>query len=925
MNWLRELFSRCTAFMRGKKLDDDLDHELESHIDLAIEENVRRGMTREQAGSAALRMFGGVTQVKESYRAQRGVPFFISLGRDLRYGLRRLRSSPGFTLVAIMTLALGIGANTAIFTLVQGILLRSLPVADPSRLVRIGDATTCCYYDGFEGQDGDFDLFSYDLYQQFKQAAPEFEQLAAVQAGGGGYTVMQYGSAPARPLRSEFVSGNYFATLGVSAYAGRPFGESDDRTGAPPVLVLSYQTWQTEFARDPAIVGSILYIQKHPFTVAGIAPPGFFGDRVASIPPDMWLPLSAEIELEGANAAVSQRQTAWLYALGRLRTGVDQAALQSKLSGVLRQWMRQFPDFTRSDEAAAIPRQHVVLSAAGGGIQKLQKQTGASLRLLMILSSVVLLISCANIANLLLARSTAHRTAMAVRMALGAARPRIIRQILTESVLLSVLGGIAGLAVAWVGSRAILALAFPEAHNMPVQTHPSWPVLGFAFLVSLLTGIVFGTAPAWTASHAQPAEVLRGANVASRDRGSLAQHLLVIVQFAMSIVLLTGTFLMTKSLANLEHQNFGIETAGRYTFGIDLQGAGYTLDRLPEFYREVEDRLGAIPGVANVSFVRYVPLGGNQWGTCVILKGQPNQGIGDKCFSDWNRASAQFLDTMGVPIVHGRGFTAQDTATSVPVVLVNQAFAKKFFPGQDPIGQHFGTDGAQYSGAFEIVGVFRDFVLSNPRAEARTLFLRPSTQRFTAYKESATDAAEKSSMFLDHVIINVSRPVPDLETLVRKTIAGIDPGLPVFHFTPYDAVVADNFNQERLIARLTSAFGLLALTLACIGLYGVMSYFVARRASEIGIRMAIGASRSLIVRMVLRGALVQLIVGLALGVPASLFLGRLMTSLLFHVSGSDPLALAGASAVLTACAAVASLVPAMRAASLDPVRALRTE
>lgn len=925
MDWLRELFSRCTAFLRHKRLDQDLDHEVESHIDLAMEENMRRGMSREQARYAALRVFGGVAQVKESYRVQRGVPFFISFGRDLRYACRRLCSSPGFTLVAIVTLALGIGANTAIFTLVQGILLRSLPVADPSRLVRIGDATTCCYYSGFEGQDGDFDLFSYDLYRQFKQSAPEFEQLAAVEAGGGGYTVLQSGSGAARPLRTEFVSGNYFATLGVSAYAGRPFVDTDDRPGAPPVLVLSYQTWQSEFARDPSVVGSILYIQKHPFTVAGIAPPGFYGDRVAPIPPDLWLPLSAEIELEGANAAVSQRQTAWLYALGRLRTGVDRAALQSKLSGVLQQWMMQWPDFTRNDGAAAIPRQHVVLTAAGGGIQKLQKATGASLRLLMILSSVVLLISCANIANLLLARSTAHRTAVAVRMALGAARPRIIRQILTESVLLSVLGGLAGLAVAGFGCRAILKLAFPEAHNMPVQAHPSWPVLGFAFLVSLLTGIVFGTAPAWASSHAEPAEVLRGGNIASRDRGSLPQRMLVIAQFAMSIVLLTATFLMSKSLTNLEHQNFGIETTGRYTFSVDLQGAGYNVDRLPEFYREMENRLGAIPGVANVSFIRYVPLGGNQWGTCVLLPGQPEQTVGEKCFSDWNRASAGFLDSLAVPIVHGRGFTAEDTPSSVPVVLVNQSFVKKFFPGQDPLGQHFGIEGPKYSGAFEIVGVFRDFVLSNPRAEARALFLRPSTQRFTGYKESGSDAAERSSMFLDHVILRVSRPVPDLEALVRQAIAEIDSGLPVFRFTPYDAVVADNFNQERLIARLTSAFGLLALTLACVGLYGVMSYFVARRTSEIGIRMAIGASRSLIVRMVLRGAILQLVVGLALGIPASLFLGRLMTSLLFHVSGSDPLALAGAAAALGVCAAVAALVPAVRAASLDPVRALRTE
>ena len=924
MNWLRELLNRCTAFLRRGKLDDDLDQEVESHIELAIDENMRRGMTCEQARIAALRGFGGLTQVKESYRAQRGLPFFIGLGRDLGYAFRRLRASPGFTLVAIVTLALGIGANTAIFTLVEGILLRSLPVADPSRLVRIGDGNSCCYNSGFESKSGDFDLFSYDLYKQFRQAAPEFEQLAAVQAGGDGYTIGPHGSAPPRPLRTEFVSGNYFATLGVNAYAGRVFGEDDDRAGAPPVLVLSYQSWQGEFAHDPALIGAVVYIQNHPFTVAGVAPPGFFGDRILPITPDFWLPLSAEVELNGANAALTERETAWLYALGRLRPGVNEAALQAKLSAVLRQWMLQWPDFTRNDGAAAIPRQHVVLAPAGGGIQRLQKQTGDSLRLLMILSSVVLLISCANIATLLLARSTAQRTGVAVRMALGAARPRIIRQILTESVLLSILGGIAGLAVAWFGCRAILALAFPVAHNMPVQAHPSWPVLGFAFLVSLLTGIVFGAAPAWASSHAEPAEVLRCANKVSRDRGSLSQRMLVIVQLAMSIVLLAGTFLMTKSLANLEHQNFGIETAERYTFSIDLQGAGYTLDRLPGFYRQVEERLGAIPGVAQASFARYIPLGGNQWGTCIILPGQPEQTFGEKCFSDWDRVSAQFLNSLAVPVIRGRGFTSQDNASSVPVVLVNQAFVNKFFPGVDPIGQHFGTT-SKYSDAFEIAGVFADFILVNPREKARPLFLRPMPQRFTANAEQTALAAENSSMFLDQVIVSLAGSSPDLETVVRKTMAGIDPALPVFRFTPYDAVVAGNFNQERLIARLTSAFGLLALILACVGLYGVISYFVARRTSEIGIRMAIGASRSLIVRLVLRGALLQLVAGLALGIPASLLLGRLMKSLLFHISGSDPLALAAAALVLAACAAVAALVPALRAASLDPVRALRAE
>jgi predicted permease len=563
MELFRTILSRCVGFFRGNRLDQDLDEELNSHIDLAIEEKLSRGVPVDEARTAALREFGGVTQTKEDFRNQRGLPFLEILLQDTRYVLRQLRKSPGFTLTVVITLALGIGANTAIFTLVQGILLRSLPVNDPSRLYRIGDKDDCCYYDSFQNDNGDFDLFSDDLYRHFKQSTPEFEQLAAVEAGGSGYS-MRYGSLPAKSLRTEYVSGNYFSTLGVGVYAGRPLIENDDTPGAAPTLVLNYQTWQADFAGDPHIVGATVYLNTHPFTVAGIAPPGFFGDRVAVRPPEVWLPLASETVLDGANASVKQPDTHWLYALGRLRPDVNRDILQTKLSVALRQWLVTRAKDTEHGGSALIPRQHVVLAPAGGGIQKLQQQTGKGLRLLMILSSVVLLIACANIANLLLARGTTRRAEVAVRMALGAARKRLIRQILTESVLLSLTGGVAGLAVAYGLSRMILSLAFPAARNMPVEASPSWPVLGFAFLVSLLTGVIFGTAPAWLSSRAQPAEALRGVNRSTVDHSSLPQRALVVLQVALSVVLLAGAFLMTRSLGNLEHQNFGFSTANRY-------------------------------------------------------------------------------------------------------------------------------------------------------------------------------------------------------------------------------------------------------------------------------------------------------------------------------------------------------------------------
>ena len=521
-----------------------------------------------------------------------------TLFQDLRYACRQLRKAPGFTLTAVITLALGIGANTAIFTLVQGILLRSLPVADPARLYRIGDTDNCCVEGGLPDDNGDFDIFSYDLYQHMKNSAPEFEQLAAVQAGQSGFTVRR-GDALAKQLRGEYVSGNYFATLGLGAYAGRPLSDSDDTPSASPATVVSNRAWQTEFAADPSLVGSTILIQAHPFTVIGIAPPGFFGDRVSDSPPDFWMPLATEPYVQPTvGSKVHTPESNWLYPLGRVRPGTNIAALQAKLSVALRQWLATVPVYTENGGAAEIPKQYVVIVPGGGGIQNLQKEAGDGLRMLMILSGLVLLIACANVANLMLARATTRRADLALRTALGAGRRRLIRQILTESVLLSCLGGLAGLAVAYAGSRTILALAFPDARNLPIAATPSLPVLGFAFLVSLITGVLFGTAPAWLSFHAQPAEVLRGVNRSMRDRTSLPQRALVVLQAALSLVLVAGAVLMTKSLANLEHQNFGITTTNRYVLELDPEGAGYTVERLPALYKEMEDRFSALPGVA---------------------------------------------------------------------------------------------------------------------------------------------------------------------------------------------------------------------------------------------------------------------------------------------------------------------------------------
>ena len=850
--------------------------------------------------------------------------------QDIRYALRQLRKSPGFTLTAVITLALGIGANTAIFTLVHAIMLRSLPVTEPAQLYRIGDKNQCCVEGGFPedaGTTGDFSIVSTDLFQYLKNSAPEFEQLAATQAGQWQWSVRRSDGLP-KHLVGEFVSGNYFATLGLGAFAGRVFNEGDDTPAAPPTVVLSYQTWQGEYSGDPSIVGSTVYIQARPFTVIGVAPPSFFGDRISDRAAAFWIPINTEPYVRGSSSILKHAESHWLYPIGRVRQGTNISALQEKLSGALRQWILSRPQLTTNGGNALVPRMHVVLTPAGSGIQTLQQQTSKGLNLLMILSSVVLLIACANIANLLLARATSNRAGIALRMAMGASRFRVVLQTLTESVLLACIGGLAGLGIAYMGSRTILALAFPNAPNLAIDPSPSLPILGFTFLVSLVTGILFGVGPAFLSSRAQPAEALRGmarGDGAHRDRISLSQKALVVFQAALSVVLLAAAILTTKTLGKLERQDFGLVTTNRYVLHFDPVGAGYTTDRLPALYRLMEDRFNALPGVTNFSLSMYSPLEGDNWGECVIQQGHGVPTKNTPCGSTWDRVSTHFLESVGVPIVRGRNFSEQDTTATPLVAVVNQTFVKKFFPNQDPIGQHFGIDRPEYSGSFEIVGVFKDFKMNQPTREVRAVFLRPLGQPFAGYKEPDMISTETQSMDMEAMIIGFNSPQQDVESLIRKTLGSIDPNLTVSDLRTFQAQVDGNFNQDRLLARLSSLFGVLALILASVGLYGVMSYFVARRTSEIGIRMALGATRRSVVGMVMQGAMWQIVLGLLLGIPASLYAGYLMKVLLWGVDSYDPMAIVGAPLMLVICAAAAGFIPARRAASIEPMQALRTE
>lgn len=840
---------------------------------------------------------------------------------DVRYALRQFRLTPLFTLTAVLTLALGIGGTTAIFSLIHAVMLRSLPVADPASLYRIGDGNDCCVEGGPQDRWG---MVSFPLYQRLKAAAPEFEQVAAFQAAANQFSVRR-GTVDriAKPVRGEFVTGNYFSTFGIQSFAGRLFSVSDDRPDATPVAVLSYRAWQGTYGADPAVVGSTFVVEGHPFTIVGIAPPGFFGETLRSDPPDIWLPIEQEPMIDAQGSLLRQPISAWLRVIGRLRPGATVTGMSARLTVVLRQWLQNesgYPASWMPEIIRLLPKQNLNVVPAGGGVAEMKEYYGRSLNILLSVCGLVLLIACANIANLLLARGMARRSQTSLRLAVGASRGRIVMQSLTESVLLSVAGGLAGLIVANVAERLILALAFHSAHFLPIDTAPSLPVLGFAFGLSVVTGVLFGTAPAWFATHTDPVEALRGARGSSSDKSSFSRKALIVVQATLSVVLVAGAAMLTRSLNNLERQDFGIQTVNRISVSLNAPPASYSPERLDALYRSLEERLNHLPGVERASLALYNPFTDN-WGELIFVAGHPAPPISENSTSSWDRVSTNYFDTVGQPIVRGRAFSDADSA---PVAVVNQAFVQRFLAKEDPIDKHFGIDLPAYASTFRIVGIVRDAKYTQPDKPARPMFFVPLTQH-VAYKEDIMQRIELRSHFISGALLVTHTDRGKLEPILRKAFADVDPNLTITNIRSMQEQVDLNFDQQRAVASLASLFGIVALILAAVGLYGVTAFTVAQRTSEIGVRMALGADRSNVVHLVLQGAFKKVGLGLLLGIPLAIGAGQLIASQLYGIPSWDPLALSIALCSLGACALIAAIIPATRAASIDPMQALRTE
>ncbi|HXR78977.1 MAG TPA: ABC transporter permease [Bryobacteraceae bacterium] len=927
MRGLRRFLKRVTAWTRRSQDEQRLRAEIEEHLALQAAENLRAGLSPVEARRQAVLKFGAVEAMRESYRDQRGLPFLETLLRDTRHALRSLRKAPAFTITTVLTLALGIGATTSIFTLVHAVLLKSLPAANPQELYKLGKEPRCCYWGGYS-QEKEFSLVSYELYKHFRDNTKGFAELAAFSAVEPLFGVRRGGRAEAaESYPGEFVSGNYFTMFGIRPYAGRALTAGDDRVNAPHVAVMSYRLWQQRYGSDPSVIGSIFDLNDKPFTVVGITPPGFFGDTLRNNPPDFFLPLNTEPFAE-SDADLYTPDNNWLELIGRIQPGASPASIEAEMRVELKQWLRSHWGEMNANDRARFPHQTLYIMPGGAGITSMREEYEHWLQILMMVTGFVLLIVCANVANLMLVRGMDRRQQISLSMALGAQAPRLVRQALTESILLSFLGGAAGLAIAFAGARLILQFAFPTVDGMagiPISASPSVPVLLFAVAVSLIAGVSFGIAPAWMATRVDPMEALRGASRSTLRAGSLPRKSLVVFQATLTLVLLSAAGLLTATLHNLENQNFGFDRERRIVANMNPGLAGYGMQQFPPLYRRIHDSLSSIPGVDSVALCTYSPQANNNWGAGVWVDGHPAPGPNDDNFAFWDRVTSGYFDVIGNRISKGRGIDEQDTAASRHVAVVNEAFARKFFKNEDPIGKHFGRDSLG-SRQYEVVGIAKNarylhFNLGKPVAP---FFFLPETQHDFPPQAGSTEVSPGSHMLHDIVIL--TKPGASLSVArIRQAMASVDPNLPIISIHTLKDQVASQFTQQRLIARLTSFFGILSLVLASIGLYGVTAYNAACRTNEIGVRMALGADRGHIVNLVLRGAFALIALGLIIGLPLTFAAGKFLGNQLYGMNPYNPMVTFVAVVTLGLSALVASLIPAFRASSISPLEALRAE
>jgi predicted permease len=926
MSALRVWMLRLTSMFGRARRERDLTAELESHVQLETDELITRGINPADARRMALAHGGGVTEAHDAYRDQRGIPLLEQLVQDIRYGARTLRRSPGFTLVIVMMLALGVGANTAIFTLVDAVVVRTLPVPHPEQLVAIGDPARV---NSFSTGSPRTDLISYPLYLDLRTHTRTLSGIAAsgrsgrldahidiTGAPGGAANVP---SAPLEHPHGRFVSDNYFTVLGVPAFRGRMFGNAENAeshgAGSSPVAVISHGYWTRRFHSDPAVIGKSIVVDDNAMTIVGIAPPAFTGEIVGAST-DIWLPLSMQPALQPHMNVLTDRKASWLLLLGRVAPGVSELQAANGLGPlIIRTILANASGGDAANFTTGKPRMYIASGARG--FSRVRATFEAPLFTLLIGVGLLLLIICANVANLLLARAIVRGKEIAVRLALGANRGRLVRQLLTESVLLALAGSAAGMLFAWWASRALIALAFSGA-TVPLDLSLDVPVLAFTLGVSFLAVMIFGLVPALRASRVELATTIR-AGAAAASSGALGQRgnraplgkLLIVAQVALSVVMLVGAGMLVRSLRNVQSVDVGLDRDHLLIADVDINARGYAGDRLQQLAHTLRDRFAAIPGVEAATYSENGIFSGTDSGTNFEIPGVVARVAGDTNTS-YDVVGAGYVRAIGGHLLDGRDFAMSDEARAGHVALVNRSFADAHFPNQSAVGKFIHL---QDTTLVEILGVLAD-------THDHTLTGTPNVRVYFSYATSGSGVDPAASL---RFMVRAKGQPASVAAQVRAAIVAVDPLLPIDGIDPLATLMEESIGQQQLMAKLSTAFGVLALLLASIGLYGVMTYAISRRTREIGLRVALGARQGDVVRSILFESLRLVAAGMLVGLPLALGAVRLLTSQLNGVSAVDLPSIGGALAVLAASGVIASLLPALRASRVSPIVALRAD
>jgi predicted permease len=917
-----QLRSYLHSLLTRDKVESSIEAELRSHIELRAEDLERTGLTSAEALRRARIEFGSTEKHKADIRQSLGLRLLDELRADLRYAVRMLRRSPGFTAVAVASLALGIGANTIIFTLAKGVLLDRLSVPQPNQLRlfafirdRRNSPLHSFWGDFYKTADGRSitHSFSYPVYQLLRQqnlAKPALEDLFAFKdLLGQRLTATIDGHADT--VSGELVSGNFYQQLGVQPALGRAIQPSDDDApGSGPVAVISDGLWARLFGRSPSVIGKTIQLNLIPITIIGVNPPGFTGAARVHLSPDVFLPLSMQPTLipDHEGSLLQDPNQWWMSIMGRTRPGVPDEAVRSAFAIWLEQDIRATVPVPKD---ASMP--DFVLESGSQGLAAATHNYSAPIYVLSVLTGFVLLLACANLANLLLARSAARQREMSVRLALGASRSRVLRQLLTESVLLSSLGGIAGLALGYLGRNIIPHLLSSAWQPAPLNTRFDLRIFAFTATISILTGILFGLAPAWQATRTDVNTALKDAtSSATRRRKGLTGKSIVVFQVALSMVLVVGAGLFARTLINLNTTSLGFDPHNLLLFSIQAPPARYPAPQDIALHQRIEDRLAQVPGVQSVTLIENPLLAHSRSDTDFQPTDQPTR-KGDDVDQDMNGVGQTFFQTYRIPILYGRAFGPTDTPNSPLVAVINQSLAHRVYPGIDPVGRTFISqirrDRAR--SIYKIIGVSAD-------AKYDALQDDPPPTFYTLYHQ------QKEEPFLTYTIKTQLSPAAILPAL-RNAVQSIDKDLPLRDIRTQNEQIEASISEQRLFATLTAGFGILALILACIGIYGIMAYDVARRTSEIGIRMALGAHTRQVLLMVLRESSWLAILGVAAGLAAAFGLTRFVRTMLYGLQPTDPTTLIAATLILLAIAIAAAYGPARRASRIDPMQALRHE